>query len=110
MTPSEKFKSAVQGRKAGRTCQVEHPEWTPMDDVTVKSFIPNGLRKVYWMSNRGKNTQAYIAARELLPRINYEPWLWRLPEKIRISMDETMSTLELIEIAEASAKRLPISL
>lgn len=96
---SEMFKEVVEARKT-RECKVEHPEWSPMDDVVVKSFIPDALRRVYWHTKRGALREAYIAAGEALPRIRYEPFMWRLPEQMRVSRDVIVSTVELLQMAE----------
>lgn len=105
MTLRETFELAVAGRKAGRKCQVEHPEWTEMDTVTVKSFIPRGLRMVYWATLKGNAKGAYIAAESVKPRASYEPWMWRLPEAIRVDSATTVPTAELLQMVDEAKGR-----
>lgn len=98
-TAREMFIAIVANRKRGQTCQTEHI-WSPMDDVVVKGFIPDALRKVYWNTKRGAYRDAYVAAGEAMPRLRYAPFLWRLPEQIRVSRNESVSTVELLQMAE----------
>lgn len=104
MTLSERFLAAVEGRKAGRTCQVEHPEWSPMDDVAMKYFIPAWLRRVYWSTKKGEHYKAWFASKEIEARVSYDPYLWRLPVELPVSQTVRVKTAEVLQMIDRALR------
>ena len=101
MTLSEQYAEFVKARKRGEACPCEH-EWSPMDEIIVKSLIPEALCRVYWMTKRQRVSDAYVAAEEVKPRLQYAPFLWHVPSRIRVSRDVSVDTVEIVQMVETT--------
>lgn len=97
----EHFREAVRERAAGKTCPHPHGDgtWTEMDTIAVRYFIPEDLRKVYWATRQQKWLEAYQTTSGLLERLHHLPYLWRLPETLRVNKYESIPMEEAIQTA-----------